>query len=166
MRKSWTQSQSDEFRLRFLRPNLIFEADHQSQKAVSANPITDTDLFKSIFYHVELFILILQSVFLDIYSGPEFRFRKWGEFPSYVTLVRESHLNVWSCCAFLFLELCNCCRKAYTLHTPDFTQGSTTDTSVYHKHNCIHCFDFKSKHGYWKGFSLWLFFSFTVIQSL
>ncbi len=46
-----------------------------------------------------------------------------------------SHLNVWSSSAFLFLQSCNCCRKAYTQHKPDFTQESTTDPSVYHKHN-------------------------------
>ncbi len=53
---------------------------------VSAEMITDTDLFS--FYHVELFTVILQSRFLDIYSGPEFHFWKWGEFPSWVTHVR------------------------------------------------------------------------------
>ncbi len=30
-------------------PIRIFEADQRSQKAVSANPITDTELFKAIF---------------------------------------------------------------------------------------------------------------------
>ncbi len=47
--------------------------DSRSQKAVSADPITDTDLFKAIFYHEELLLMILQSVFLDIYSVPELK---------------------------------------------------------------------------------------------
>ncbi len=61
-------------------PIRIFEADHRSQKAVSADPITDAGLFKAFFfYHVELFIVILQSGFLDIYSGPPpLRWLLWG----------------------------------------------------------------------------------------
>ncbi len=42
----------------------------RSQKAVSADTITDTILLKSSFYHVELFIVMIQSRFVDIYSGP------------------------------------------------------------------------------------------------
>ncbi len=57
-------------------PIRIFEADRRSQKAVSANPITDTDFLKPSFYNVELFIVMIQSRFVDIYSGPEFNFFK------------------------------------------------------------------------------------------
>ncbi len=45
-------------------PIRIFEADWRSQKAVFVNPIPI--FLKPSFYHVELFIVILQSVFLDI----------------------------------------------------------------------------------------------------
>ncbi len=54
--------------------------------------------------------------------------------------INLSHLNVWS---FLFLQSCNCCRKAYTQDKPDFTQESTTDPSVYHKHNIYPLFWFQ-----------------------
>ncbi len=47
-------------------PISIFEADRRSQKAVSAYPITDTDFLKP-FYNVELFIVMIQSRFVDIY---------------------------------------------------------------------------------------------------
>ncbi len=108
--------------------------------------------------------MILQSVFLDIYSVPEFHFWNggipllddscervfffiWGWrggiFFSFFKNIHLSHLNVWSSSAFLFLQLCNCCRKASTQHKPDFTQESTTDPSVYHKHNIYPLFWFQ-----------------------
>ncbi len=62
-------------------------ADHRKQYLLIRSPILI--FLKPSFYNVELFIVILQSVFLDIYSGPEFHFGKLGEFPSLVTLVRE-----------------------------------------------------------------------------
>ncbi len=46
-------------------PIWIFEADWRSQKAVFVDPIPI--FLKPSFYHVELFIVILQSVFLDIH---------------------------------------------------------------------------------------------------
>ncbi len=49
-------------------PIRIFEADCRSQKAVFVDPIQI--FLKPSFYHVELFIVILQSVFLDMYSKP------------------------------------------------------------------------------------------------
>ncbi len=73
--------------------------------------------------------MILQSGFLDIYSGPEFHFWEWislgdscergfflfegwrGNFLDIFQNIYLSHLNVWSCSAFLFLQLCN------SLHT-------------------------------------------------
>ncbi len=59
----------------------IFEADCWSQKAGSADPIADNDLFKAFFlkpsfYHIELFIVMIQSRFVDIHSGVEFHFWK------------------------------------------------------------------------------------------
>ncbi len=136
-------------------PIRIFEAVRRSQKAVSPIPI----FLKPSFYHVELFKLILQSVFLDIYSVPEFHFWKlrwllwerilliWGVegdiFNIFFKNILLSHLNVWSSSAFLFLQSCSFCRKAYTQHKPDFTQESTTDPSVYHKHNIYPLFWFQ-----------------------
>ncbi len=74
--------------------------------------------------------MILQSGFLDIYSGPEFHFWEWisplgdscergffnlrgggGSFKTFFKNIYLSHLNVWSCSAFLFLQSCN------SLHT-------------------------------------------------
>ncbi len=56
-------------------PIRIFEADHRL-------PITESSICRSdhryrSFYYVELFIVILQSGILDIYSGPEFHFWEW-----------------------------------------------------------------------------------------
>ncbi len=143
-------------------PIRIFEADHRKQYLSIRSPIPI--FLKPSFYHVELFIVILQSVFLDIYSVPEFHFWKWGGIPLlgdscerglfnlrgvfffffYIFQnIYFSHLNVWSSSAFLFLQLCNGCRNAYTQHKPDFTQESTTDPSVYHKHNIYPLFWFQ-----------------------
>ncbi len=65
--------------------------------------------------------MILQSGFLDIYSGPEFHFWEWisplgdtcerGFFNLRFKNIYLSHVNVWSCSAFLFLQSCN------SLHT-------------------------------------------------
>ncbi len=41
----------------------IFEADRRSQKAVSADAITDTNFLKHSFYHVELFKVVIHSRF-------------------------------------------------------------------------------------------------------
>ncbi len=136
-----------------------FEADHRKQYLPI--PITDTNLFKAIFLSCR-FIVMIQSRFLDIYSVPEFHFENGGNSPLRWLLwedffylrgegghffffknIHLSHLNVWSSSAFLFLQLCNCCRKAYTQHKPDFTQESTTDPSVYHKHNIYPLFWFQ-----------------------
>ncbi len=66
-------------------PIRILEADRRSQKAVSADPITDTDLFKAFFLSCRI-----------IYSDDPIKicrhlFRAFieNEFPSQVTLVRE-----------------------------------------------------------------------------
>ncbi len=57
-------------------PIRIFEAitiaDHRKQYLPIRSPIPI--FLKPSFYYVELFIAILQSGFLDIYSGPEFHF--------------------------------------------------------------------------------------------
>ncbi len=110
-----------------------FLANHRS-------PITESSIcryrspipifLKPSFYYVELFIVILQSGFLDIYSGPEFHFWEWipliddscegiffnlrgggGIFYTFFKNIYLSDLNVWSCSAFLFLQSCD------SLHT-------------------------------------------------
>ncbi len=53
-------------------PIRIFEADHGKQYLPIRSPIPI--FLKPSFYHVELFIEMLQSVFVDIYSVPEFHF--------------------------------------------------------------------------------------------
>ncbi len=50
----------------------MVEADHRKQYLPIGSPIPI--FLKPSFDHVELFIVILQSGFLDIYSGPEFQF--------------------------------------------------------------------------------------------
>ncbi len=50
-------------------PVRIFEADHRKQYLPIRLPI--------FLKHVELFIVMIQSRFVDIYSGLEFRFWKW-----------------------------------------------------------------------------------------
>ncbi len=97
--------------------------------------IPNTDLFKAFFYHVELFIVVIQSRFVDIYSGPEFPFWKWipllgnacerifnlkGGGGHFSKIKYLSYLNFWSCTAFLFWQSFNCCTTAYTQHKPDF----------------------------------------------
>ncbi len=52
------------------------------------------------------------------------------------------------------------CAIAYTQHKPDFTQESTTDPSVYHKHNIYPLFWFQIKHCYWKYFFIVILFFF------
>ncbi len=56
-----------------LRPITI--VDHRQQYLPIRSPIPI--FLKPSFYHVELFIVIIQSRFLDIYSRPEFNFWKW-----------------------------------------------------------------------------------------
>ncbi len=56
--------------------------DCRSQKTVSADPITDTDLFKAIFLSCRIIYSDPQiSIFLFFYSVPEFHFWKWGGIP-------------------------------------------------------------------------------------
>ncbi len=57
----------------FLRPI----TDRRSRKAVSADPITDTDLFKAFFLSCIIIYRDDPIKILDIYSGPEFPFWKW-----------------------------------------------------------------------------------------
>ncbi len=71
--KCWNSLKLGVLRSGFLRPI----TDCRSQKAVPADPITIPIFLKPSFYYVELFIVILQSGFLDIYSGPEFHFWEW-----------------------------------------------------------------------------------------
>ncbi len=50
-----------------------------------------------------------------------FLFEGWrGAFFWQFKNIYLSHLNVWSCTAFLFWQSCNCCTIAYTQHKPDF----------------------------------------------
>ncbi len=53
----------------------FLKADHRKQYLPIRSPIPI--FLKPSFYHVELFMLMIQSRFLDIYSGPEFHFLKW-----------------------------------------------------------------------------------------
>ncbi len=94
----------------------------------------------------------------------------------FLTCFKNIHLylNVWSSIAFLFLQSCSCCIKAYTQHKPDFTQESTTDFNTVcdlftTNTTCIHYFDFKSKLCYWKCFFiviLLFFYSNTIFINM
>ncbi len=106
-------------------PIRIFEADHRKQYRLIRSPIPI--FLKPSFYHVELFIvmnLMIQSRFVDVYSGPEFHFFKWipllgnsckiifnlncvgGHFfDIFQKYIFISHLNVWSCSAFFVLTI-------------------------------------------------------------
>ncbi len=159
---------------------IIFDFWGRSQKAVSADPITNTDLFKAIFYHVELFILILQSVFLDIYSVPEFHFWKWGEVPRdscergffnlrggggifrhfFQKYTFISHKCLIIQCIFVF-TIVQLLQKS--LHTAQ----AWIHTGVHYWSIClpqttfIHYFDFKSKHCHWKCFFVVILFFYS-----
>ncbi len=162
-------------------PIRIFEAVRQSQKAVSPIPI----FLKPSFYHVELFKLILQSVFLDIYSVPEFHFWKlrW--------LLWERILLIWGVEGDIF----NIFFQKYTSISPKclIIQCIFVFTIVQFLQKSLHTAQawFHTGVHYWSirlpqtqhlsiilisnpnivtenAFSLWFFFFFffTVIQSL
>ncbi len=111
----------------FLRP--ITDQRKQYLPIRSLMPI----ILKPSFYHVELFILMIQSRFFEMYSGPEYNFWKWipflGDscerifnfevwrsacFKTFFKNLYLSHLNVWSRTAFLFWQSFNCHTIAYT----------------------------------------------------
>ncbi len=55
--------------------------DCRSQKAVSADPIIDTDHFKAIFLSCRIIYNDTPIILLDIYSVPEFLFLNGGNSP-------------------------------------------------------------------------------------
>ncbi len=134
----------------FLRPI----TDRWSQKAVSADKITDTNLFKAfclsrrIIYSddpIKIFrhLLIFRQIISFLKMNSPLRWLLWegifliwgvegGIFYTFFKNIYLSHLHVWSCIAFLFWHSCNCGTIAYTQHKPDFMRCEVAYTRFTH----------------------------------
>ncbi len=163
----------------FLRPI----TDCRSQNAVSADPITDTDLFKAIVLSCRIIYNDTPiSIFRHLFSA-WISFLKMGGIPllgdscdnlrgggghfldifQKYTFISPKCLIIQCIFVFKIVQLLQKSLHSTSLishRSPLLIHLFTTNTTF------IHYFDFKSKHCYWKCFFIVILFSFTVIQSL